>query len=148
MDAHRCSKDCMERSRRKNLFRLAKVLAILLPTEPLDRMAPRYGYGIWLGVRSNGVECYNGIAERAFRARDVRRLEPQKRWDKEAINNNISVVPWRLVDGKWSVDKQVPEAKVEPLQPPPIPFARARVPRVRITKRDIDAFGTKAAGPG
>ena len=61
--------------------------------------------------------------------------------------NNIIGVPWRLVDGKWSDDRQEPAARVDPLPPPPIPFAGARVHRGRITKQDIDAFGTTVGCP-
>ena len=39
-------------------------------------------------------------------AREVRRVEQQDRWDKEAINKVIGV-PWRNVDGKWTVDRPV-----------------------------------------
>ena len=38
------------------------------------------------------------------RARKVRRLEQQDRWDKEAINSGIRV-PWRIVDGMWTLDR-------------------------------------------
>ena len=33
------------------------------------------------------------------REEEVRRMEHQDRWDKEAINNVIGV-PWRIADGK------------------------------------------------
>ena len=45
-------------------------------------------------------------AEGVFRAREARRIEHEDRWDKEAINNVIGV-PWRFVDGKWTVDTSV-----------------------------------------
>ena len=40
-----------------------KVLARRVTTEPLNRMNPRYQYGIWLGMRSNSAECFIGNAE-------------------------------------------------------------------------------------
>ena len=49
-----------------------------------------------------------------FRAREVSRIEHQDRWDKEAINNVIGV-PWRIADGKWSVDR--PATQIDPLPP-------------------------------
>ena len=76
-----------------------KVLARPITSEPLNRMNPRYKFGVWLGVRSNSAECFVGTAEVALRAREVRRMENQDRWDKEAINNAIGV-PWRIADGK------------------------------------------------
>ena len=42
-------------------------------------------------------------AEGVFRAREVRRIELQNTWDKEAIDNVIEV-SWRIADGKWTVD--------------------------------------------
>ena len=58
------------------------MLAIQIPSEPLNRMNPRCKVGLWLGVRNNGAECFVETA--------VRRMEHQKqRLDKEAINNMI-----------------------------------------------------------
>ena len=118
-----------------------KVLARRVTTEPRNRMNPRYQYGVWLGMRNNSAECFIGNADGVFRAREIRRLEPQDRWDKEAINNVIGV-PWRMTDGKWTVDR--PEVRVDPIPIPPLPFEGARIQRERITKKDIDA---KAAMP-
>ena len=77
------------------------MLARPISSEPLNRMNPRCKFGVWLGVRNNSAECFVGTAEGVFRAREVRRLEKQDRWDKEA-NNKVIGVPWRKVDGKWS----------------------------------------------
>ena len=79
-----------------------KVLARPISSEPLNRMNPRYKFGVWLGVRNSSAESFVGAAEGVFRAREVRRIEHQDRWDKEAINNVIGV-PWRIADGKWIV---------------------------------------------
>ena len=48
-------------------------------------MNPRYQYGVWLG--NSSAECFIGNADGVFKAREIRRLEPRDRWDKEAINN-------------------------------------------------------------
>ena len=42
--------------------------------------------------------------EGVFRAREIRRLEPRDKWDTEAIRNVIGV-PWRMTDGRWTVDR-------------------------------------------
>ena len=73
-----------------------------------------------------------------FRAREVRRLERQSRWDKDAINNIVGV-PWRMTDGKWTVDR--PEVREDPIPIPPLPFEGARVQREIITKQDVEKFG-------
>ena len=50
-------------------------------------------------------------AECVFRAREVRRMEHQDRWDKEATNNVIGV-PWRIADGHCIVDR--PATQIDP----------------------------------
>ena len=115
-----------------------KVLARRVTTKPRNRMNTRYQYWVWLGMRNNSAECFIGNADGVFRAREIRKLEPQDRWEKEAINNKIGV-PWRMTDGKWTVDK--PEVQVDPIPIPPLPFEGARIQRERITEKDIDEFG-------
>ena len=56
-----------------------KVLARPLSSEPLNRMNPRYKFGVWLGVRNNSAECFAATAEGVFRAREVSRIEHQDR---------------------------------------------------------------------
>ena len=122
-----------------------KVLARQITTDPRNRMNPRYQYGGWLGMRNNSAECFIGNAEGLFRAPENRRLEPHDRWDTKAINSVIGV-PWRMTDGKWTVDR--PEVRVDPIPIPPFPFEGARIQRERITKQDIDEFGATIGCPG
>ena len=56
-----------------------KVLAKHVSTDPMNRMSPRYTFGIWLRMRSNSAECFIGNADGVFRARDIKRLEHQSR---------------------------------------------------------------------
>ena len=121
-----------------------KVLARQITTDPRNRMNPRCQCGVWLGMRNNSAECFIGNADGVFRAREIRRLERQDRWDAEAINSVIGV-PWRMTDGKWTVDR--PEAQVDPIPIPPLPFEGARIQRERITKQDIDEFGATIGCP-
>ena len=64
-----------------------KVLAKQISTDRINRTNPRYKFGIWLGMRNNSAECFIESADGAFRASEIRRLELQSRWDKEAANN-------------------------------------------------------------
>ena len=105
-----------------------KVLAKQTSTDPLSRMNPRYKFGIWHEMRNNSAECFMRNADGVFRAREIRRLEPQSRWDTEAVNSVIGV-PWR-------VDR--PEVRGDSNPIPPLPFAGAQVLRERVTKQDID----------
>ena len=85
-------KDCMARRQHKNFVQFGeKVLVRPISSEPLNRMNPRYKVGVWLGVRNNSAECFVETAEGVFRARKVRSIEHQDRWDKEANNNVIGV---------------------------------------------------------
>ena len=90
---------------------------------------------MWLG--NNSAECFIGNADGVFRAREIRRLEPQDRWDTKAINNVIGV-SWRMTDERWTVDR--PEAQVDPIPIPP--------QRETITKQDINEFGATIGCPG
>ena len=121
-----------------------KVLARKNTTGPRNRMNPRCQYGVWLGMRNNSAECFIGNADGVFRAREIRRLEPQDRWDTEAIINVIGVL-WRMTDGRWTVDR--PEAQVDPFPIFSLPFEGARVQRERITKQDINEFGATIGCP-
>ena len=121
------------------------MLARKITTDPTNRMNPRYQYGFWLEMRNKSAECFIGNADGVFRAREIGRLEPQDRWDAEAINNVIGA-PWRMTDGRWTVDR--PEAQVDLVPIPPLPFEGARIQRERITKQDINEFGATIGCPG
>ena len=55
-----------------------------------------------------------GRQEGVFRALEVRRIEHQDRWVKEAINNVIGVPC--IANGKWTGDK--PVTQIDPFPPP------------------------------
>ena len=96
-----------------------KVLARQITTDPMNRMNPRYQYGVRLGMRNNSAEGLIANADGVFRAREIWRLEHQDRWDTDAINSVIGV-PWRMTDRRWTVDR--PEVRVDPIPIPPLPF--------------------------
>ena len=64
----------------------------------------------------------------------------------QELSNSVIGVPWRMTDGRWTVDR--PEVRVDPIPIPPLPFEGARVQRERITKQDIDEFGATIGCPG
>ena len=99
---------------------------------------PRHTFGIWSGMRNNSAVCFIGNAVGVFRAREIRRLEPQSRWDREAVKHVVGV-PWRMTDSRWTVDR--PENRVNSIPIPPKPCEGARTQRERIIKQDIDEFG-------
>ena len=122
-----------------------KVLAKQVSADPMNRVNPRYKFGIWLGMRKSSAECFIGNVDGVFRAREIRRLEPWSRWDKEAVNNVIGVL-WRMTDGRWIVDR--PEVREDPIPIPPLPFEGVRVQRERITKKDIEKCGATVGCQG
>ena len=71
-------------------------------------------------------------------------LEQQDMVYIEFINNVIGE-PWRIVDGKWTLDR--PTIRIDPVPPPPVLFEGARVQRERI-RADVEGFGTTAGCPG
>ena len=75
----------------------------------------------------------------------VRRLEPHRRRDKEAIDNVLGV-PRKVTDGRCTVDS--PEIRVDPIPTPPMPYEGARTQMERITKQDIEEFGATIGCPG
>ena len=122
-----------------------KVLGRKITTDQMNRMNPKYQYGVWLGMRNNSAECFIGNADGVFRAHEIRGLEPHGRWDTGAINSVVGV-PWRMTDGRWTVDR--PEAQVDPTPIPPLPFKGARIQRERITKKDVNEFGATVGCAG
>ena len=88
------------------------MLAKQISTDPMYRMNTRYKFGTWLGMSNNSAECSVDHADAVFRAREIRRLEPQSRWDKEAVKNVIGV-PWRMTDGRWTGNR--PGIRVVPI---------------------------------
>ena len=104
----------------------------------MNRMSPKYKFGIWIGMRNNNAECFTGNPDGVFRPREITRLEPQCTWYREAINSVIGV-PWRLTNGRWTVDK--PDVRPDPIPIPPLPFAGARIQWERNAKHDVDEIG-------
>ena len=105
-----------------------KVLAKQITTDPMNRMNPRYQYGIWLGMRNNSAKCFSlGMPMVCLE------LAKSEDWKKDR----------REVDsGQWT------EVRVDPIPIPPLPFVGARIQRERITKQDIDEFAATIGCPG
>ena len=121
------------------------MLAKHISTDPMHRMSTRYNFGSWLDMRYDSVECFIGNADGVFRVCEIRRLEPQSRWDQEVIKNVIGV-PWGTTDGRWTVDR--PGIRVDPIPVPPLPFEGVRVQRESSTKQDVNEVGATVGCPG
>ena len=115
-----------------------KVLSRHISTELMNTMSPRHKFGLWFGMRNNGAQCFSRHADGVLRAREIRRMEPQSRWRKES-----STAPWRLSDGKWTVDR--PKVRADPISTPPLPFTGAGIQRDRIAKQGIEEYTAQGA---
>ena len=88
-------------------------------------------------MRNNSAECCIGKADGVFRVREIRRLQPQSRWDKKVIKNVIGVLR-RKTDSRWTVGR--PKIRANPIPIPPLPLEGTRFQRERVNKQDIDEF--------
>ena len=78
-----CRESMTRNSHRMHPNQRETVLTKQISRDPMNRKQSRYKFGIWLMMRNNSAGCCKGKAEGVFRAREVRRLEPQRRWNKE-----------------------------------------------------------------
>ena len=101
-----------------------KVLAKHITTDPMNRMNPRYQYGIWLGMRNNIAvgECRWCVP--SSRNQKIGTSEQMGHRSRQQCDWEV---PWRLTDGKWTVDR--PEVRVDPVPIPPLQCEGARIQR-------------------
>ena len=106
----------------------------------LNKLAPKFKCGIWLGISARTSESIIGTSEGVFRARVVRRLVPSLRWDAGMIKA-IKGTPWDPISSeKLSVNME--ENAEQPKDAPAPPEAEMKFPRrLKITKDDIRRFG-------
>ena len=121
-------KDCTARNRHKSLSRFVRKESV--GEEDLNRTREQNESQIQVRNlardEKNMAECFIGASHGVLRAREIRRLEPQSRWDREAINSVIGM-PWMLALVRWTMDKR--EVRVDPIPIPPVPFAECKFRR-------------------
>ena len=85
---------------------------------------PRCKFALF-GARNNHVECFVGARKEESCVRDIKRLEPKDRWDKEMINNVIGDVRSSLQEMRESPVAADPDAKRRiTMKSSPIPVVR------------------------
>ena len=142
----RHSRYCMEKSRHKSLSPFGeKVLGRKITTDQMNRMNPKYQYGVWLGMRNNSAECFIGMQTVCSELTKFGDWNLTADGTQEQLTSVVGV-PWRMTDGRWTVDR--PEAQVDPTPIPPLPFKGARIQRERITKKDVNEFGATVGCAG
>ena len=77
-----------------------KVLYMPLKTERLkmDKVEPKMKEGLWLGIRHRSDEAIIGTTGGVVKARTIRRLPKDQRWD-QALINNLRGTPRRPIPG-------------------------------------------------
>ena len=88
----RTLKDCTARNRHNNWSRFVeKVLAKQISIDPMNMSISHASSGFGLDCETTVQNVSFGKADDVFRAREIRRFEPQSRWDKDAVNGAIGV---------------------------------------------------------
>ena len=103
-----------------------------------NKLAPKFKYGVMVGVHPRTSEALCANSNGTFRTRTVKRLPEEERWDATAIRELIGL-PWDFKssdapDAEVVIDK-VPEVV------PPEPVIEVKARRFYVTKKDIDKFG-------
>ena len=112
----------------------------------LNKLEPKFKYGILLGVSPATSESLVGTADGVYRARVVRRLEEAARWDVEFMQK-IRGTPWDPSMGE-KVDVAIEENPAAPQEIPEVPPVEVQVRRMKVTKEDIRRFGYTPGCPG
>ena len=142
-----------------------KVLYLPLKTErmKMDKSEAKMREGVWLGIRNRSDEAIIGTSGGTVKARTIRRLPKDKRWDPDMINT-LRGSPRRPVPGVESdhvpTDTQIgfapgigeddvviAQTKKEEIRVN-VPRAEEAPRRMYITKAFIEKFGKTPGCPG
>ena len=89
-----------------------KLLWKVRPKEKLEKIQPRWEYGIFVGVKRKGGEVWVATKEGGMKAvRSVRRIPVEERWGEDCLDW-VKNVPWNRGDG-GETDGEIPEEKLE-----------------------------------
>ena len=89
-----------------------KLLWKVRPKERLEKIQPRWEYGIFVGVKRKGGEVWVATKEGGMKAvRSVRRIPVEERWGEDCLDW-VKNVPWNRGDG-GETDGEIPEEKLE-----------------------------------
>ena len=118
---------------------------IRIPTSFL-KLAAKFKYGFFVGVHPRTSEALVANEHGTFRARTIKRLVEERRWDAAGLKE-LKGVPWDLAsDKKIEVDIPMPQEEQGAPVPPIPPDITTR--RMYITKKDIRKFGMTQGCPG
>ena len=103
-----------------------------------NKLAPKFKYGIFVGVNPRTSESLIANSSGVFRARTVKRLPEDDRWDGNAISE-IKGLPWDF----RTAEAPEAEIRIEPTTEdiPPVPEIEIKVRKFYVMKQDIIDFG-------
>jgi len=110
-------KTAYERSRGKKPTVLGvefgeKLLWMKRTKEKMEKINPRWEYGIFIGVRRRSGEVFVATKEGEIkRVRSVRRIPEEQRWGLDCVNW-VKGVPWNFGKGDENADGDIPEEKL------------------------------------
>ncbi len=112
-----------------------------------NKLDSRWSYGIYLGMNLRSMESFvfgHGCVQKA---RNLRRLLPEDRWDKNLLGQ-VTETPWRRNDRSSTTGTPV-NIDMGPSVPQPVPeVPPPRVLRLRIRKQDLIRHGATDRCPG
>ena len=82
-----------------------------------NKLEAKFEYGIWVGIAPRSGEFLLITPEGATRARNIKRLPPESKWDAEFMQQ-CKGTPWNH-DPSEEVDEVIIPARAEPM--PPVP---------------------------
>ena len=111
-----------------------------------NKLAVKFKYGVFVGVHPRTSEALVANEHGTFRARTVKRLTEDKRWDVASLRL-VKGVPWDLVSEEKTVaDIPVPSTDAD-VPPPPVP-PEMTTRRMYIKRKDVEKFGMTPGCPG
>ena len=116
LEVGRDGKTAYERSKGK----LGRVLGVefgeklmykVKPKDKMEKINPRWEYGVFVGVRRESGEVWVATKEGMEKARSVRRIPVADRWGPDCVNW-VKNVPWNRGKGNGEPDGDIPEEKL------------------------------------
>ena len=106
-------KTAYERSKGKKATILAiefgeKLLYKLKPKEKMEKLNPRWDYGVFVGVRADSGEIWVATKEGVKAVRSVRRIASERRWCQDN-KDWVTRVPWNKEAEDPEADGEIPE---------------------------------------
>ena len=88
-----------------------KLMYKVKPKDKMEKINPRWEYGVFVGVRRESGEVWVATKEGMEKVRSVRRIPVGERWGPDCVNW-VKNVPWNRGKGNGEPDGEIPEEKL------------------------------------